>query len=66
MNTESVAIPEMQALATAKKVCCSPITQQTVKFMKLEKTAYSPTKGSEDAAGCDLFSHEKCIIPPNS
>ena len=35
------------------------------KFMKLSKNAYTPTLGSDHAAGHNLFSATDCTIPPS-
>ena len=37
-----------------------------LRVKKLDPKAFIPTKGSEHAAGYDLYSIEQIIIPPNS
>ena len=37
-----------------------------VKFVKLTKNAYTPTKGSRFAAGHDLYAAHDCIIAPGT
>jgi dUTP pyrophosphatase len=37
--------------------------QPTLWFAKLSEEAFTPTKGSEQAAGFDLYSAQDCVIP---
>ncbi|XP_061195537.1 deoxyuridine 5'-triphosphate nucleotidohydrolase-like [Saccostrea echinata] len=46
-----------------KKICTMPIDSVVLKFAKLSKNAFSPTRGSKLAAGYDLYSAYDYVIP---
>ncbi|XP_062585734.1 deoxyuridine 5'-triphosphate nucleotidohydrolase-like [Saccostrea cucullata] len=46
-----------------KKICTMPTDSVILKFAKLSKNAFSPTRGSKLAAGYDLYSAYDYVIP---
>ena len=41
------------------------VVEDVLRFVKLTENAYAPTKGTEDAAGFDLYSAYDYEIPPS-
>ena len=39
------------------------VLEPILRFVKTSENAFTPTKGSDKAAGFDLYSSEKTIIP---
>lgn len=46
-----------------KKICTMPVDFVMMKFAKLSKNAFPPTRGSKLAAGYDLYSAYDYIVP---
>lgn len=56
-------IAEQNGFSPVKKKFCN-MGKVTLKFKKLSENAFTPTKGSEKAAGYDLYSAYDYIVPP--